>query len=164
MRSSTKQYCIYGAATLSLLFAREALGGDSFVYRCHVIGVPQVESLGDKDGHSLSMAQHTCLAEGGPFDGAIMTGSNIQEYNGPNGIGRAGSGVVRKPGVTAIYVTTEQKTVLKVADGRVVGFESNTKGRYVMATGTAAAYAGKSYSSTARSTAPGQFVIEVKFD
>jgi hypothetical protein len=72
--------------------------------------------------------------------------------------------VVRKPGATGIYVTTEQKTVLKMADGRVVGFESNTKGRYVMATGVAAAYAGKNYSSTARSTTPGQFVIEVTFD
>ena len=70
--------------------------------------------------------------------GVIMTGSNIQEYNGPNGIGRAGSGVVRKPGATGIYVTTEQKTVLKMADGRVVGFESSTKGRYVLATGAAA--------------------------
>ena len=164
MRHSTRQYCIYGAATLSLLFAPGAFGGDSFVYHCHAIGVSQAEQLGDKDGHWMSVAQHTCRAEGGLFDGAIMTGSTIQEYNGPNGIGRAGSGVVRKPGATGIYVTTEQKTALKMADGRVVGFESNTKGRYVMATGTAAAYAGKSYSSTARSTAPGQFVIEVKFD
>jgi hypothetical protein len=62
----------------------------------------------------------------------------------------SGLGVTRKPGATTAHQHTEGKQSLVMTDGKV--------------TGAAAANNGKTYSTTLRTTAPGQFIVDVKND
>jgi hypothetical protein len=50
-----------------------------------------------------------------------LTGSTIYELDKGTGVLLAGSGVVRKPGVTAVDVLTEGKLAVVVTDGKVTG-------------------------------------------
>lgn len=131
---------------------------------CHTVGSSAMEPLGDREGHSIAVGQLTCRVEGGPLDGGILTGSNINEWDKTNGVLLSGAGVTRKPGATAAYQITEGKTSVTMADGKATGFTASGKGRWTMATGTAAALKGKTYSYTAKSTGPGQIAFEVKTD
>jgi len=76
----------------------------------------------------------------------------------------SGLGVTRKPGATTAYQHTEGKQSLVMTDGKVTGATGSGRGRYTLATGAAAANNGKTYSYTFRSTAPGQFIVDVKND
>lgn len=62
------------------------------------------------------------------------------------------------------YQTSEAKLALTMADGKPTGFTGTGRGIYKMATGTAAALTGKTYSYTFSTTGPGQFVVDVKID
>ena len=46
---------------------------------CQAIGIAPQEPVGDREGHAYSVSQYSCQNQGGPFDGAIMTGSTIWE-------------------------------------------------------------------------------------
>jgi hypothetical protein len=131
---------------------------------CTFIGVNPQEQLNDRQGHAISISQFTCKAEGGVLDGAVMTGSQIYEWNGVNAVGLAGYGVYRKPGATVIYVNDEMKNMLIMADGKVTGFASSGRGHYALATGTAASLNGKTYTYSAKPIGPGQFLLEAKVD
>jgi hypothetical protein len=52
--------------------------------------------VSEKEGHFVTHAQFTCRVEGSSLDGAVMAGSQIYEYQGADGVGLAGYGVVRK--------------------------------------------------------------------
>ncbi|MDQ6628136.1 MAG: hypothetical protein M3Z29_06765 [Pseudomonadota bacterium] len=131
---------------------------------CTFIGVNPQEQLNDRQGHAISISQFTCRAEGGLLDGAVMTGSQIYEWNGVNAVGHAGYGVYRKPGATVVYVNDEMRNSLTMADGKVTGFAASGKGHYAIATGTAESLAGKTYSYTAKPIGPGQFLLESKMN
>ena len=131
---------------------------------CQSIGIAPQEPVGDRDGHAYSVSQYSCQNQGGPFDGAIMTGSTIWESDKGNSVGLAGSGVIRKPGMSVVFVLTEAKNSLTMADGKVTGFSGTAKGVYKIAAGAASSLAGKSFSSTFRSIGGGQFVIETTVD
>jgi hypothetical protein len=51
-----------------------------------------------------------------------------------------------------------------LADGKVTGFTATGKGRYLLATGSAASLAGKTFSFTAKPTGAGQWETEVTAD
>jgi hypothetical protein len=123
-----------------------------------------VEALGDREGHSLAIAEFTCRFEGGPLAGAVGPGSGIYEWNGPNGVALSSSGIYRKPGVHAAWINTDMKLALTIADGRPVGATTNGRGRFLLVTGSAAALSGKSYSFTSQSTGPGVFSMDVTLD
>ena len=131
---------------------------------CQAIGIAPQEPVGDREGHTYSVSQYSCQNQGGPFDGAVMTGSTIWESDKGNSVALAGSGVIRKPGMSAVFVLTEGKNSLIMADGKVTGFSGTAKGVYKVAAGTASSLAGKSFSSTFRSIGGGQFVIETTVD
>ena len=48
---------------------------------------------------------------------------------------------------------------LQISEGKVVGAKGGGRGTFTLATGSAAALAGKPYEYTFMVTAPGQFVI-----
>jgi hypothetical protein len=102
--------------------------------------------------------------EGGLTDGGILTGTGITEWDKTNGVLLSGSGVTRKPGATTAYRTTEAKIALTLSDGKVVGSSGSGRGLFTMATGTAAALSGKTYTYTFKSVGPGQTVVDVKID
>ena len=154
------------ALLVVLALSGSALAQGAIVLRatCQGVGIAPQEPVGDREGHTYSVSQYSCQNQGGPFDGAIMTGSTIWESDKGAAVALSGSGVVRKPGMSAIFVVTEAKNTLTMADGKVTGFSGTARGVYKVAAGTASGLAGKSFSSTFRSTGNGQFVIETTVD
>lgn len=121
------------------------------------------EPLGDRDGHAISVSEFSCRYEGGPFDGATMTGTNIWEWDKASATLLAGSGVTRRPGANAVWQNSDGKLALTMnGEGKVTGWTSSGRGSLRMATGAAAGSAGKPYSWTASPTGPGRFSVDVK--
>lgn len=132
---------------------------------CTNVGHNPPEALGDRPGHSIAFSEFTCIAEGGPLDGGVMSGTGIWEWDGVNGVGRAGFGVTRVRGGHLVYVNTETKNTLTVVDGKVTGFVITGRGHYPVAAGVAAPFLGKTYSFVAKpGPGPGRFVIESTLD
>jgi hypothetical protein len=152
------------AAAVVMCTSAYAQSGVSFKFSCNAIGNSPPEPLGDREGHAVGVGQFACRTEGGPLDGAVLTGTQIWEYDRTNAVGLAGSGVVRKPGALAVYQNNESKLALTLTDGKVTGSTGSGRGRYALATGAAAALNGKTYSYTFASTGPFQFVVDVKVD
>ena len=152
---------VSGLATSTMAAAQTSSNARLF---CHAVGYNPPEALGDREGHSISVGEITCRVEGGPGDGGVLTGTTIYEWDKANGVLLSGIGVTRKPGATTAYQHTEGKISLVVSNGKVVGSTGSGRGRYTMATGTAASMAGKTYSYTFKTTGPGQFVVDVVND
>lgn len=156
---------VAAVATLAAFTAAaSAQSGITYKLHCQSNGYNPPEPLGDREGHSLAVGQFTCRAEGGPVDGAVLTGMQIWEYDKTNATALAGGGVLRKPGTTVSYQTADGNLALTVNDGKVTGFKGATRGVYKMATGSAASLAGKSYTSNFATSGPGQFIVETKVD
>ncbi len=154
------------AAALALGSAgADAQSGSTVKLHCFSVGngAPP-EALGDREGHALSVGQVTCRVEGGPVDGGIFTGSTIAEWDKGSAVVLSASGVTRKPGAVLASQTTEGKQSLVMTDGKVTGMTGSGRGRYTLATGSAASLAGKTFSYTFNTTGPGQFLVEVKYD
>jgi hypothetical protein len=131
------------------------------VFACQFVGGGPSEPLGDREGHALRVAQFSCLASAGPLSGGVLTGSTIYELDKGAGVLLAGSGVIRKPGLTAVDVLTEGKLTAVMTDGKVTGVTSSGKGSYPIATGSWSALAGKSFTYSSKPTGPGLFEIDV---
>jgi hypothetical protein len=136
---------------------------NTFTNTCQIVGgAPSPEPLGDREGHSISSEVDSCHVDSGPLSGGVLSGTAIWEWNGTNAVMLSGSGVIRKPGATAVYQNIEGKLALTITDGKVTGSTASGRGAILMATGSAASLAGKSYTWTAKSTSPVQFTIEGK--
>ena len=144
-------------------FAPSAVAQEiNYTWACLEVGSGTPEMLGDREGHSISIAVASCRSESEPMSGAVLTGTSIWEWNGPNAVLLTGNGVIRKPGAAVVYQNTGGTLALTMTDGKVTGWTSSGKGAEMMATGSLAALAGKPYTWTAKPTGPGQFTIEVK--
>jgi hypothetical protein len=130
-------------------------------FACQFVGGGPSEPLGDREGHLLRVAQFSCLANSGPLSGGVLTGSTIYELDKGAGVLLAGSGVIRKPGLTAVDVLTEGKLTVLMTDGKVTGVTTSGKGSYPMATGSWASLTGKSFTYSSKPTGPGLFEIDV---
>ena len=128
---------------------------------CSIVGDAAPEPLGDRDGHAFSVQVDDCLDQSGPFVGGVYTDTAIWEWNGPNAVLVSGGGVMRKPGATALVQYTEGKVDLTRTDGKVTGATASGKGRWPIATGSAASLAGKTFTWTSKSTGPATFAVEV---
>jgi len=157
---------VCGVATFVIALAAAAPNAvaqeNSLKYTCQDVGNFALEPLGDREGHAISVGQFSCRAVSGPMSGALLTGSIIWEWDKTNAVLVSGSGVVRKPGATAVYQDQEGKLALTMADGKVTGFIATGRVSYRVGAGEAAALAGKSFAFTAKSTGPGQYEIEDK--
>ena len=120
------------------------------------------EPLGDREGHGISITQVSCHVDSGPMKDGILTGTDIWEWDGPNATLISSSGIIRKPGATLVFLETQGKLTLTMADGKVTGWAATAKGTNAVATGSAASMAGKSYTVTSKPTGPGQFTFEAK--
>ncbi len=141
-----------------------AQSGSAAKLHCQVVGSSAPESLGDREGHAISVGQITCRVEGGVGDGGVLTGTTIYEWDKGSAVMLSGIGITRKPGATSAYQHVEGKQSLVMTDGKVTGVTGSGRGRYTMATGAAASMAGKTYSYTFTTTGPNQLVVEVKND
>jgi hypothetical protein len=95
------------------------------------------------------------------MDGAVYTGSSVWEWDKTTAELRAGSGIYRKPGALLAYGRDEGKLALTLADGKVTGWTVTRRGAYNVATGGAAALAGKKWTAVAHSTGANQFTADV---
>jgi hypothetical protein len=131
---------------------------------CNNIGGSAPEPVGDRDGHTLQVAEASCTVQGGPLDGAVLTQNTLWEYD--KGVGNmiSSHGVYRKPGAMAIYVNSAGTINLVMTEGKVTGWTASGKGRYAMASGSAVSLSGKTYSWTARPTGPRSYVVEATYD
>jgi hypothetical protein len=135
----------------------------SFKSYCHVFGTA-MEPIGDRAGHAIAAPTITCRTEGGPLDGSILSGTYYAEWDGTKAILHANVGIMRKPGATAIYSSTEANASLIIVDGKVTGLTASGRGTYLMATGSASALAGKGYTYVSKSLGFGQFLLETTLD
>jgi hypothetical protein len=139
-------------------FAPRAVAQEiSFKQICQYFGASAREPVGDHEGHLTLVSQYSCRMEGGPMDGAVVTGGDVTDWDKTSGVEVLGDGVVRKPGGFAVYQDTEGKVAVTIADGKVSGFSGAGKVHWVIATGSAAPLAGKTFSYTLKSTGAGQW-------
>jgi hypothetical protein len=129
----------------------------SFKMVCQDVGAFAPERVGDREGHMMSVDQYSCRIEGGPMGGAVLTGRDVTDWDKTNGVLVLGDAVVRKPGGFAVYQDTEGKIALTITDGKVAGFTGGGKVHWVVATGSAAPLAGKTFGYMMRSTGAGQW-------
>ena len=128
---------------------------------CQSIGNTAPEPVGDREGHAIQVDMISCRVEGGAMDGAVGTGQDIWEWDKTNANMVSVTGLLRKPGATVAYELTAGTIALTMADGKVTGFTATGKGRYSLATGSAASLAGKSFTFTAKPTGLGQWETDV---
>jgi hypothetical protein len=144
----------------TVLFSALAQAQSTYKEYCQTVGTAPQEPIGDRAGHAISALTFTCRVEGGAMDGGVLTGSIFFEWDGPNAVGRGNIGIVRKPGSSLIYSSSEQKLTLIMVDGKVTGFSSTGRGTYTLGTGAAAALTGKGYTYVSKGTGFNQYVIE----
>ncbi len=135
---------------------------DTTAWTCQDIGAIQPEPLGDREGHSVVVAEFSCRLESGPLAGGVATGTAIWEGDGPKLAMLAGSGVIRKPGSTVVWNAAEAKLELAMADGKVTGWTVSGRGIYPLATGGWASMAGKPFTWTGKTIGPAQYSFETK--
>jgi hypothetical protein len=150
-----------GAFAPRLLAQSAAL---SYRLLCQTVGTSPPESLGDREGHSISVVQQSCRVEGGPMEGAIMTGSVVYEWDKAQGIGLSGHAVMRKAGATVVLQLGEFKNALTMTDGKATGFLGTGQGSYKLVTGSATVLAGKTFTYVGKPSGPGQYTVEIKVD
>jgi hypothetical protein len=151
------------AAIAFAAFAPDAVAQEiTYTWTCQDVGSTAPEALGDREGHSISIDVASCHSESEPMSGAVLTGTTMWEWNGPNAVLLSSNGVIRKPGATMVYQNTAGTLALTMTDGKVTGFTASGKGDEKLATGSLAALAGTSYTWTAKPAGPRQFTVEVK--
>lgn len=128
---------------------------------CNAVGGTAMEPLRDREGHSLSVQTFVCRLEGGPLDGAVLTGTNTCEWDKGVAVGLSGSMVARSGNGTYVAVFSDFGVTLTMAEGRVTGSVARTRGTCRLATGAAAALNGRSFGTVARPTGSGQFLLEI---
>src|SRR6516162_163549 len=108
-----------GTAIAFAAFAPNAVAQDNTITgTCQAVGANGApEPLGDRDGHGISVGQISCHIDSGPLKDGIATGTYIWEWDGPNATLVSEHGVIRKPGATVVYVETQGKLALTMADG-----------------------------------------------
>lgn len=164
MRISKTLVSHAGLLALSLVVSSVAFsqGATTSKNICNRVGGNSIEPV-TKD-MSIQISTISCRIEGGPMAGAVLTGSQVYEFQGLNGTMLFGSGIVRKAGSVLVYQNVDGRTTLSVTDGKVTGATGAGKGVYKAAYGAIASAAGKSYSYKVTTTGPYEFVIEVTDD
>jgi hypothetical protein len=164
MRALRIAICALAAATVSQIAVVKAHAGDNTtVWSCQDGGLYQADSepLGDREGHSLMVVDHSCRAESGLLAGGVMTYVNIWEWDGPKAVLLTQSAVIHKFGATLVFKGIEGNIALTMTDGKVTGWTSTGRFVYVLATGDWASLNGKSGTWKSKSVGPGsQFSCE----
>jgi hypothetical protein len=125
---------------------------------CNAVGSTHMEALRDREGHNLSVQTISCRLEGGPLNGAVVTGTNTYEWDKAVA---SGSMVARASAGTFVAVFQDFGVTLTMTEGRVTGWVAKTTGSYRLATGAAAARSGKTFKTVATPNGSGQFVLEI---
>lgn len=163
MKLSFKSNVVLGALAFAAVIG--AASAQTFKNNCYPTGTSQLEQIGDRPNHAIQVNNFTCRFEGGILDGAVNTGINVYEWDGPRAITLSGSSVIRKPGGTLVTEVTGSVFTLQMAEGKMTGGTNVGKGVVKLATGTLSSLKGKTYSFVATVVpGTGQWTSEVKYD
>jgi len=130
-------------------------------YECNVIGTATPEPLGDRNGHGVLAVQYSCFAVDGVMKGAVFTGTNVTEWDGPKATYLFSGGVHRLAGGIAVSQGTEGTGSIVMKDGKPIGFETSGKAAFKFASGTIAALSGKAFSLVTKPIGLGRFTLEL---
>ena len=152
---------VRSAALLALaLVAPAALaGGSTSHFTCRVTSTSRLDRLGS-EGQPAELSQFTCRVRGGLLDGFVATGTNIWEPAPASAVLIGSLVVARKAEAAVVYEVQQATRRLAAADGQARRWHGAGRGTYKLATGSAAALAGKSFHSVARDDGPGAFTID----
>jgi hypothetical protein len=148
----------------SMGVTQEAAAQISAQLECQYVGVASREPIGDRDGHMLGTSSYSCRVVTGPLKGAVYTGNNVTEWDGPTGIYVSGSSVHRMAGGILVSTITGGTLDYIMKDGKPVGVISNGTGRNAIASGPGTPFAGKSFKFSSKTTGLNQFNIDVTYD
>jgi hypothetical protein len=157
MRNVLKAWGIVTAIAFAAFAPSAGAEELSFKLICQDVGAFSPEPVGDHEGHMMSVDRYSCRMETGPMSGAVVTGSDVTDWDKGVGVEVLGDAAVRKPGGFGVIQDTEGKIALTITDGKVIGFTGSGKVHWVVATGSAAPLAGKTFSYTLKSTGAGQW-------
>ena len=130
-------------------------------FECSIIGTASPEPIGDRTEHGLVSVQYSCFGVDGLLKGAIDTGSNISEWDGPQGTILFAGGIYRAPGGIAVAQLMEGTAFVIMKDGKPVGAETSGKTVFKFASGTLAALSGKIVKFASQPTGAGRFNLEL---
>lgn len=157
------------ARRLALALAWAAVGGalavpalaDSkvtYASDCRITDTVRLENFGPH-GEAAELSHFSCRISGGPLHGAAVTGTNIWDTADEAG-GLLGSiAVAETPDARVMYEVHDVVRRAQTRDGRVVGWEATSWGIYKAASGSAAALAGRTFTSVVRFTGPRTYTI-----
>lgn len=129
---------------------------------CRAIGGPELEPLGDRQGHAISHTDASCKTTGGLTAGALRTETSLIEWDGATATLLSSYGVDRGPsGEVMAFQDLDAKIDLTMnADGKPIGWTGSGHSIVTLASGPWAALKGKTISWTARSTGPGEYEVD----
>jgi hypothetical protein len=130
-------------------------------FECSIIGTASPEAIGDWGGHGLASVQFSCFGVDGLLKGAVYTGSNISEWDGPRGTYLSAGGIYRAPGGLAVTQLVDGTASVIMKDGKPVGAETSGKTALKFASGTLAALSGKTVKFASQPTGAGRFNLEL---
>lgn len=129
---------------------------------CTNIGPGIPEALAD--GSVLIIGTASCIVDGGPLDGAVVTQNVLWENSHGTSTLVSGDSVVRKPGSIAAIRNTSGTLKTIVKEGKPAGWEGSGTSLWVTGSGAGAAMKGKTIHWTARATGPRTYVVDNRVD
>lgn len=147
------------ALAIALAASLAAAEGATSHFACRVTSTAPLWRLG-RSGQDAELSQFTCRVSGGLLDGFVATGTNIWEPARGREV-LLGSIVVLRKGDSAV-VYEVQRATRKLVEKAHGGprWEGAGHGTYKLATGSAAALAGKTFHTIARREGPDTFSID----
>jgi hypothetical protein len=129
-------------------------------YECNVVGSNAPEPLGDRTGHGLVSYQFSCVGMDGLLKGAVYSAVHVSEWDGGQGKFLLAGGVHRTAGGHAVTQMLEGTGSLIMQDGKPVGSIGSGTAIFNLGSGTLSSLSGKKTKFTAKTIAPGRFVLE----
>ncbi len=129
-------------------------------YECNVVGSAAPEPLGDRAGHGLASYQYSCVGVDGLLKGAVLSATNISEWDGPQGKFLLGGGVHRTTGGFAVSRLEQGTGSITIQDGKPVGVTSSGTAIFNLASGTLSSLSGKAVKFTSKSVGAQRFILE----
>ncbi|MCP3463371.1 hypothetical protein [Bradyrhizobium sp. CCGUVB23] len=160
-RTFTTLFCSSLAVLVSTQMARADVVAR---YECNMVDFFTQEPIGDRPDHNLSLLQYSCAGVDGLLKGALYSGSNTIEWDGPKGRIIVGGGVHRIPGGRVVTELTEGAAAIITKDGKFVGNEASGKGVVKLATGPFAALNGKTVRFNSTPISPVRWILELTTD
>ena len=155
--------CIRAVAPIALaaLTAMPALAAANARshFDCRVTSSTRLEHLG-REGQPAELSEFICRVTGGLLDGFVATGTNIWEYGKDHDELIGSIVIVRKADSAVVYEVQHATRRMPPPQRRGAPREGTGYGLFKMATGSAAALAGKSFRSVARAGAAGTFTVD----